>query len=113
MARAFSEGRGKALSVSGLGYPLGEGLLPMMVVLLIHAVGWRVSWGLLAAAIALLLLPAMSSCFRGDYFCRQFLGARICQESGVRICFYRNCDHRLIGCVVSSPAIVQVEQSRV
>lgn len=64
MARVFTEGRGKALSVSGLGYPLGEGLLPMGVVLLIHAAGWRLSWGVLGAVIALLLLPAMSSLLR-------------------------------------------------
>ena len=57
MARVFAEGRGKALSVSGLGYPLGEGLLPMGIVLLIHAAGWRLSWGILGAVIAVVLLP--------------------------------------------------------
>ncbi len=64
MARVFTEGRGKALSVSGLGYPLGEGLLPMAVVLLIHTAGWRLSWGVLGSVIALLLLPAMCSLLR-------------------------------------------------
>jgi MFS family permease len=61
MARVFEEGRGKALSLSGLGYPLGEGLLPLLVVLLIHAAGWRLSWGILGAVIAILLLPSMYS----------------------------------------------------
>ena len=64
MARVFTEGRGKALSVSGLGYPLGEGLLPMAVVLLIHAAGWRLSWGILGGIIAVLLLPGMISLLR-------------------------------------------------
>ncbi len=64
MARVFAEGRGKALSVSGLGYPLGEGLLPMAIVLLIHAAGWRLSWAILGGTIALLLLPAMTSLLR-------------------------------------------------
>lgn len=64
MARVFTEGRGKALSVSGLGYPLGEGLLPMAIVLLIHAAGWRLSWGILGGIIAVLLLPAMGSLLR-------------------------------------------------
>lgn len=41
MARAFARDRGRALSVTGVGYPLGEGLLPLAVVVLIHAVGWR------------------------------------------------------------------------
>lgn len=64
MARVFTAGRGKALSVSALGYPLGEGLLPMLAVLLIHAAGWRLSWGILGGVIALLLLPAMGSLLR-------------------------------------------------
>jgi MFS family permease len=64
MARVFTEGRGKALSVSGLGYPLGEGLLPMAIVLLIHATGWRLSWGILGGIIAVLLLPGMISLLR-------------------------------------------------
>lgn len=64
MARVSSEGRGKALSVSGLGYPLGEGLLPMAIVLLIHAAGWRLSWGILGGIIAVLLLPGMISLLR-------------------------------------------------
>lgn len=64
IARVFTEGRGKALSVSGLGYPLGEGLLPMMIVLLIHAAGWRLSWAILGGIIAVLLLPAMVSLLR-------------------------------------------------
>jgi MFS family permease len=61
MARVFQQGRGKALSLSGLGYPLGEGLLPLLVVLLIHGAGWRWSWGILGTVIALLLLPATYS----------------------------------------------------
>ncbi len=64
MARVFTEGRGKALSVSGLGYPLGEGLLPMAIVLLIHAVGWRLSWAILGGIIAVVLLPGMISLLR-------------------------------------------------
>lgn len=64
MARVFTEGRGKALSVSGLGYPLGEGLLPMAIVLLIHTAGWRLSWGILGGIIALVLLPGMISLLR-------------------------------------------------
>jgi MFS family permease len=46
MARRFEHGRGRALSLSGLGYPLGEGLLPLLVVVLAHAADWRLSWGI-------------------------------------------------------------------
>lgn len=57
MARSFTTTRGKALSISALGYPIGEGLLPMMVVLLMGVLGWRWSWGVLAGVVALVLLP--------------------------------------------------------
>lgn len=60
MARVFASGRGRALSLSGLGYPLGEGLLPLGVVLLAQGVGWRLSWGILGGAVLLVLLPAMA-----------------------------------------------------
>jgi len=66
MARVFEKGRGRALSLSALGYPLGEGLLPLGVVLLAQGVGWRLSWGILGGFIALVLLPAMSFLLRGE-----------------------------------------------
>ncbi|MDZ4184876.1 MAG: MFS transporter [Desulfuromonadales bacterium] len=59
MARLFVSGRGRALSLSGLGYPLGEGILPLCVVFLVHGVGWRLSWTILGAVIVLVLLPAI------------------------------------------------------
>lgn len=65
MARVFADRRGKALSVSALGYPLGEGLLPLGVVLLINALGWRVSWGLLGMFIGLVLLPLIVQLVKG------------------------------------------------
>lgn len=61
MAREFEDGRGRALSVSGLGYPLGEGLLPLLIVYLMQAADWRMSWGIQGGVIALVLLPAMNS----------------------------------------------------
>ncbi|MBW6511165.1 MAG: MFS transporter [Desulfuromonadaceae bacterium] len=66
MARVFEKGRGRALSLSGLGYPLGEGLLPLGVVLLAQSVGWRQSWAILGGIIALVLLPTMSFLLRGE-----------------------------------------------
>jgi MFS family permease len=59
MARVFVQGRGRALSLAALGYPLGEALLPLGMVLLIGGIGWRWSWGLVGLVIALVLLPAM------------------------------------------------------
>ncbi|MDT8440775.1 MAG: MFS transporter [Desulfuromonadales bacterium] len=59
MARLFSRERGRALSLAGLGYPLGEGLFPLAVVLLIRSCGWRLSWALIGGLVCLVLLPAM------------------------------------------------------
>jgi MFS family permease len=59
MARVFVQGRGRALSLAALGYPLGEALLPLAMVLMIGGIGWRWSWGLIGLLIALVLLPAM------------------------------------------------------
>lgn len=66
MARAFDGSRGKALSVQALGYPIGEGLLPLLVVLLIQAVGWRMSWLVFAIVSFGVLLPAIQFLTRKD-----------------------------------------------
>lgn len=58
MARAFGARRGTALAVASLGYPLGEALLPSLLLWLRFAVGWRIAWCILASAVAGILLPA-------------------------------------------------------
>lgn len=57
MARYFKLQRGKALSVSSLGYPLGEGILPLAMAALLAVMSWRSAWGLIAAVIAFLFIP--------------------------------------------------------
>ncbi len=57
MARYFASDRGKALSVSASGVPVGEVLLPTVAVTLIAAVGWQQSWFWLALSIPLLYGP--------------------------------------------------------
>jgi MFS family permease len=57
LARFFDETRGKALSLSFLGYSLGEGFFPIFVGALIGLVGWRSSMLLNAALIGVVLLP--------------------------------------------------------
>jgi len=57
MARSFNRLRGKALSVTALGYPLGEGLLPGLVAALIALFGWKWTWGLITMTVVLLLIP--------------------------------------------------------
>lgn len=57
MARYFPSKRGKALSISSLGYPLGEGILPLAVASLLAVISWRMTWGVIAAVIALFFIP--------------------------------------------------------
>ncbi|MDG4649431.1 MFS transporter [Roseibacterium sp. SDUM158017] len=59
MARWFVATRGRAMALTNLGYPLGEVLLPLPAVLVLGAIGWRASWLVVAAVIALVVLPSL------------------------------------------------------
>lgn len=59
MARYFGPGRGKALSISGLGFPLGEALLPLTVAGCIVLLGWRGSWVLVAVLAVGVFAPTL------------------------------------------------------
>jgi len=59
MGRYFDEDRGKALSLSALGYPVGEMVFPIVITMMIPLVGWRVSLMLNAVILILFLLPAL------------------------------------------------------
>lgn len=65
MARYFDESRGKAMSVAGLGYPLGEAVLPLLAVSLMGAVGWRVVWFMIGAVMVVIALPLTLVLLRG------------------------------------------------
>lgn len=57
MARYFTLQRGKALSISSLGYPIGEGILPVAIAAILAMTSWRTTWGIIAALIALFFIP--------------------------------------------------------
>jgi predicted MFS family arabinose efflux permease len=57
MARYFTLQRGKALSISSLGYPIGEGILPVAIAAMLAVTSWRTTWGIIAALIALVFIP--------------------------------------------------------
>lgn len=58
MARYFERGRGKALSISNLGFPLGEAVLPLLLTGALAWIGWRATWVVLGVA-ALLSAPLL------------------------------------------------------
>jgi MFS family permease len=65
MARFFRQARGKALSIAYLGFPLGEGVLPVLVVASIMTLGWRETFGISALFVVLVLLPLSMFLLRG------------------------------------------------
>lgn len=65
MARYFDAHRGKAISIAGMGYPVGEALLPFAAVTLIAAMGWREMWGGIGILLAVGLVPLMLWLLRG------------------------------------------------
>jgi MFS family permease len=59
MGRWFHARRGRAVSIAGLGYPMGEVLLPFPAVLLMALAGWQATWGVVAAVLALGVAPLL------------------------------------------------------
>lgn len=59
MARCYNGERGKALSISNLGFPLGEAVLPIAIAALLMVFHWRTTWALIAALIALVFIPVL------------------------------------------------------
>lgn len=57
MARYFDHVRGKAISITSLGHPLGEAIMPILIVLGIQNLGWRETL-MVSAGLLLLILPA-------------------------------------------------------
>ena len=56
--RWFVAARGRAVSIVTLGHQLGEALLPLAVVAMLGALGWRAAWLAIGASLALFALPA-------------------------------------------------------
>jgi MFS family permease len=56
-ARSFHAHRGQALSTVSLGFAAGEATLPITIVAVVGAIGWRLTWGTAAAILVLFVLP--------------------------------------------------------
>lgn len=59
ISKIFTHDRGKALSLSGQGYPIGEAILPLLVAAWIADYGWRTSFHLVSATILIVFIPAI------------------------------------------------------
>ncbi|MEM7653179.1 MAG: MFS transporter [Pseudomonadota bacterium] len=59
MGRWFNLQRGKAVAIATLGFPLGEGLLPALTVMLMGLIGWGETWIAVACFLSLVLVPSI------------------------------------------------------
>jgi len=57
MARYFEHQRGRALSITSLGYPIGEGVLPAVIAGLLGIFSWHVTWGIIVLFIIVFFIP--------------------------------------------------------
>lgn len=58
MARYFGADRGKAIGAASIGHPAGEAVLPILITLLIGAIGWRGALQISALTCAVVVAPA-------------------------------------------------------
>lgn len=65
MVRWFEATRGKALSLSSMGYAVGQAVLPVAFVSLFAVVSWRSLW-VLAAVLVLLTIPVLLALLRQE-----------------------------------------------
>jgi sugar phosphate permease len=82
MGRWFLEYRGRALSIAALGFPVGEAVLPSVVVALVAAFGWRQTWLAAGATLVLVLLPLVVRLLRTEPVPRQPGPARTAGAAG-------------------------------
>jgi len=59
MARFYDHQRGKALSISSLGFPLGEAIFPLAIAGLLAAFHWRITWAIIAGLILCVMIPLL------------------------------------------------------
>lgn len=59
MARYNDQLRGKALSISGIGYPLGEAILPSIIAGVLVLFHWRTTWAMIALVIGIFFIPVL------------------------------------------------------
>lgn len=57
MARRFSKKRGRALSIALLGHPIGEALLPSLIIFFLLQFTWRDIWVGIGIIIIIIILP--------------------------------------------------------
>ena len=60
ISKYFDINRGKALSIVILGLPIGEAILPILIVILISIIGWRDTWSFAGLILILSSIPILT-----------------------------------------------------
>ena len=81
MARYFDSGRGKALSIAGLGHAVAQALFPTLAVLMIAYVGWRAAWGWYGVLLILVMIPVVLVLLRGHSVRHAALTTRLAEAA--------------------------------
>jgi len=71
--RFFERSRGRAIGLTTLGHPLGEGLLPLVAVSLIASIGWRGTWQVMAVMTAAVTILGIVLLGRRDTHPERFI----------------------------------------
>lgn len=66
MSRYYDRNRGLAVAIAGLGFPLGQAVLPPLAVMLMAGHAWRSGWQIFAAALLVLALPLVMWLLKGQ-----------------------------------------------
>lgn len=66
IARMYSANRGRALAIAVLGHPIGEAILPGIVVAIAAWIGWRSTWAAIGLFILVVLVPVVVWLFRSE-----------------------------------------------
>lgn len=59
MGRWYATERGRAVSLTSMGYQIGSGIFPLVMVSLIGLIGWRLSWMLASGLMIFVALPSI------------------------------------------------------
>lgn len=65
MSRYFDAKRGLAVAIAGLGFPLGQAILPATAVFLTGLMAWHQTWFVFACGLMVLAVPAVFWLLRG------------------------------------------------
>jgi len=66
MGRWFDATRGRAVAIANLGHPASEVVIPLVTVLLIATIGWRITWLGVALVLVLIVAPILWTSLHQD-----------------------------------------------